>query len=321
MKKNKKRNFIVLGIVIVLVACITIMLFQVKGEKKEVVETDQNSYRYIKVDGKDYRYRTNLKTILFLGIDTTDETKNQGQSDAIDLAIFDRDQQKIKIISLSRDTMCKIRLFDSEDNDLGWDKQHLGLAYSYGKNRKHGGILAKDAVSKLLSDVPLVNYTAFDLNSLQELQDIIGDMPMVLDDDYIDINPLWKKGKKIVINRDNVEEFVRSRNTSKDYSNKTRMQRQKLYIQTYINQLKTKLTNDYSITLQKMYDFYSKLTTNITLKEIDSYAEMILNYSIDNNEYYTLPGEDQKGELHDEFIVDQKQLKQLVLQLFYEEDK
>ena len=54
MKKNKKRNFIVLGIVIVLVACITIMLFQVKGEKKEVVETDQNSYRYIKVDGKDY---------------------------------------------------------------------------------------------------------------------------------------------------------------------------------------------------------------------------------------------------------------------------
>ena len=66
MKKNKKRNFIVLGIVIVLVACIAIMLFQVKGEKKEVVETDQNSYRYIKVDGKDYRYRTNLKTILFL---------------------------------------------------------------------------------------------------------------------------------------------------------------------------------------------------------------------------------------------------------------
>ena len=81
-----------------------------------------------------------------------------------------------------------------------------------------------------------------------------------------------KKQKKIVINRDNVEEFVRSRNTSKDYYNKTRMQRQKLYIQTYINQLKTKLTNDYSITLQKMYDFYSKL-------------------------------------------------KQLVLQLFYEEDK
>ena len=51
------------------------------------------------------------------------------------------------------------------------------------------------------------------------------------------------------------------------------------------------------------------------------YKRQILNYSIDNNEYYTLPGEDQKGELHDEFIVDQKQLKQLVLQLFYEEDK
>ena len=81
-----------------------------------------------------------------------------------------------------------------------------------------------------------------------------------------------KKQKKIVINRDNVEEFVPSRNASKDSSNKTRMQRQKLYIQTYTNQLKTKLTNDYSITLQKMYDFYSKL-------------------------------------------------KQLVLQLFYEEDK
>lgn len=57
---------------------------------------------------------------------------------------------------------------------------------------------------------------------------------------------------------------------------------------------------------KKCIIFLCKLTTNITLKEIDSYAEMILNYSIDNNEYYTLPGEDQKGELHDEFIVDQK---------------
>ena len=32
---------------------------------------------------------------------------------------------------------------------------------------------------------------------------------------------------------------------------------------------------------KKCIIFYSKLTTNITLKEIDSYAEMILNYSID----------------------------------------
>lgn len=321
MKKNSKRNCIILGIIVFLIVCIVVVLFQVKSEKKEVVETDQNSYRYIKVGDKDYRYRTNLKTILFLGIDTTDETKNQGQSDAIDLAIFDRDQQKIKIVSLSRDTMCKIRLFDKEGNDLGWNKQHLGLAYSYGKDRKHGGILAKDAVSKLLNDVPIVNYTAFDLNTLQEMQDIIGDMPMVLDDDYTDINPLWKKGKKIVINRENVEQFVRSRNTSKDYSNKTRMQRQKLYIQTYINQLKAQLTNDYTNSLKKMYDFYSKLTTNITIKEIDSYAEMLLNYTVDNNEYYNLPGEDQKGELHDEFIIDENQLDQLILQLFYEEDK
>ena len=63
--------------------------------------------------------------------------------------------------------------------------------------------------------------------------------------------------------------------------------------------MKTQLTNDYSTTLQKMYNFYSKLTTNITLKEIDSYAEMILNYSIDNNEYYTLPFIDLKTEYYD----------------------
>ena len=50
----------------------------------------------------------------------------------------------------------------------------------------------------------------------------------------------------------------------------------------------------------------TNVNLNITLKEIDSYAEMILNYSIDNNEYYTLHKKKKKGELHDEFIVDQK---------------
>jgi len=321
MKKNKKKKIFIFIIIAILILCLVTVLLQIKDDSKGVVEVDENSYRYITINDVDYRYRTNIKTILFLGIDTTSESKNQGQSDAIDLAIFDRDQQKIKILSLSRDTMCSIHLFDSEGNDLGWDKQHLGLAYSYGNNKKYGSVLAKDAVSKLLRDIPIINYATFDLTTLQEMQDIIGDMPMTLDDDYIDIDPSWTKGQEIIINRDNVERFVRSRNTSEDYSNRTRMQRQKIYIQTYINQLKENLNTDYKTTLHKMYEFYSKLTTNVTLKEIDGFAEMLLNYTVDSEDYYSLPGENQKGKFHDEFIVDQKKLTKLILKLFYEKDK
>ena len=67
--------------------------------------------------------------------------------------------------------------------------------------------------------------------------------------------------------------------------------------------------------------FYNQLTTNVTLKEIDNYTDMILNYSIDEEDYYSLPGENQKGKFHDEFIVDQDKLTELVLKLFYEEEK
>lgn len=252
------------------------------------MDFDENGYRYITVDGKDYQYRTNIKTILFLGIDTSNESKNQGQSDVIELILFDRDQQKIKILSLSRDTICNIHLFDSEVNDLGWDNQYLGLAYSYGKDKKYGCILTKNAISKLLKDIPLVNYTSFDISTLKDMQGVVGNMKIVLDDDYVDIDPSWEKGQELTITQDNVETFLRVRNTTQDFSNRTRMQRQKLYIETYINQLKMNLNNDYKSTLNKMYEFYNQLTTNVTLKEIDNYTDMILNYSIDEEDYYSL---------------------------------
>ena len=56
------------------------------------------------------------------------------------------------------------------------------------------------------------------LQRFQELQDIIGDMPMVLDDDYIDINPLWKKGRKLLLIEIMLKNLYVHVNTSKDYS-------------------------------------------------------------------------------------------------------
>ena len=97
-----------------------------------------------------------MLTLLCMGIDTTDDS--EGQSDVIDLMVLDRENEKMKILSFSRDSMVPIRIFDASGKSLGWEEQHLALASSYGSTQERGCLLTCEAVSKLIWDIPIVYY-------------------------------------------------------------------------------------------------------------------------------------------------------------------
>ena len=317
---NKKTG--VAAVVIALIVCCgTLFYLKQKQDKKTIIPNQEETfdYRMIHVDNKDYVYNSDLIGILLLGIDSSD-TKSLGQSDFINLMLLDRGNKTMKFLSISRDTMTPIQLFDASGNDLGWDKQHLALAYAYGRDPENGSMLSSSAVSKLLNDIPIVNFVSADISSIADFQDIVGTLTLTIPDDSLSyLNIGWDKGTKVTLDKENAEKFLRSRNTKVSFTNESRRVRQKVYMQAYVDKLKKMLSDDFSATVKKLASAYSKVTTNLSINDLDAYAEMIMSYSLDEDSFSNLKGEEKQGAFHDEYQIDENAKDALILQLFYKE--
>lgn len=317
---NKK--FGMVAVLIALVICGgTLYYLKSTKDSKPVVRDHEDSYDYrmIKVDNKEYVYNSDLIGILLLGIDSSD-SKSLGQSDFINVMLLDRGSKTMKFLSISRDTMTPIQLFDASGNDLGWDKQHLALAYAYGKDPENGSMLSSAAVSKLLNDIPIVNFVTTDISSIADFQDIVGNLTVTIPDDSLSyLNIGWDKGMEVTLNKGNAEKFLRSRNTKVSFTNESRRVRQKVYMQAYVDKLKKMLSDDFSATVKKLASAYSKVTTNLSINDLDAYAEMLMRYSLDEDSFSNLKGEEKQGAFHDEYQIDENAKDALILQLFYKE--
>lgn len=293
-------------------------MYFVLNREVDVIQRQEDDYHQITYNGVDYEYNSSIITVLLLGIDS-EEKQIQGQSDAIELLIMDRENKKMKLLSFSRDIMTDIRLFDAEGNDLGWHEQHLNLAYAYGNSPQNGCMYAMQAVSRLLNGVPIVHYAALNMNMLPEVQNLVGPMHVIVpNDSSILIDPTWSKGSMITIDANNVEKFLRSRNTGENYSNEDRMERQKAYMEAYQSELKNRIKNDFDSMVINMFNITKQATSNISLNDIETFANMILEYDFNQeSDMIDIKGENVSGAYHDEYHVDEAALRELIIELFY----
>ncbi len=333
----------------------------------ESMEGQATDYHTMTVDGKTYRYNTSRVNFLFVGVDGAAESM-EGQADVIFLVSCDRASETMDIFSFSRDSMVPIKVFDAAGNALGWERQHLGLAYSYGDDPQQGCLLTADAVSRCMNGIPIIYYTAANLSSITEFQNLVGELTvtvpvpdladlgeeyekgkeLTLDasnytaanlssitefqnlvgeltvtvpvPDLADLGEEYEKGKELTLDASNVEVFLRSRDTETAYSNSSRMERQRVYVEAYVAKLKQQLEEDFQQMVEKILALSQKVATNVSLDEISPFSEMFLTYSFSEENYHVVPGTNQEGMFHDEYIVDEEALQTLLLDTFYIEE-
>lgn len=87
----------------------------------------------------------------------------------------------------------------------------------------------------------------------------------------------------------------------------------------YIEKLKAQLQKDLNGTWEKTQDMSDFLQTSVTRNKYLTLANLLEQVSFSDADYYRPQGQDQLGELHDEFYVDEAALQQLIIDLFYEE--
>lgn len=331
MRHNKKFAAAAALLCIVVLSAGGFFLLYSQKEQSRLHVTAGNSvdmkggYRTITWKDKEYQYNSLITTILYAGLDSTDPLKasetysNKARADSVSVVILDKKKKKMSILALNRDTMTEIRRYTRTGEDMGTYVSHLGYAYSYGDGGEVSCEDLKEAVENLLG-ISIDEYAVTNQSSITSINDLVGGVTVTVpNDDLAAMYPELKKGAVVTLDDSNVKDFLQHRDTAADFSNEGRIERQQAYVTAYVDLLKDRLASEPDQLWQEIGQMNDYLQTSITKNKYLSLARLLEKVSFTDADYYRPTGKDSAGELHDEFYVDEDALRQLVIDLFYEE--
>lgn len=331
MRHNKKFAAAAALLCIVVLSAGGFFLLHSQKEQSRLHVTAGNSvdmkggYRTITWKDKEYQYNSLITTVLYAGLDSTDPLKasetysNKARADSISVVILDKKKKKMSILALNRDTMTEIRRYTRTGEDMGTYVSHLGYAYSYGDGGEVSCEDLKEAVENLLG-ISIDEYAVTNQSSITSINDLVGGVTVTVpNDDLAAMYPELKKGAVVTLDDSNVKDFLQHRDTAADFSNEGRIERQQAYVTAYVDLLKNRLASEPDQLWQEIGQMNDYLQTSITKNKYLSLARLLEKVSFSDADYYRPTGKDSAGELHDEFYVDEDALRQLVIDLFYEE--
>ena len=329
--RNKKIKTVLLPLCAILLAFVLLLAIasmlekktsqsgktQDSGSKEEVVSQADSNHNTIVYEGNTYEYNSNLENYLFLGVDTKEEVVLQdtpgtaGQADCIMVLSVNRKDKTARILQISRDSMTDIDLYDINGNYFTSVRAQIATQYAYGNGKDTSCWAMKKTVSRLLYDLPLEGCMSLNIDGIHAINDAVGGVTLTVPEDYTSIDPAFIKGTQITLNGEQAERYVRYRDIEEE-SNNDRMRRQVQYIPALIAEVKEKAgkSGDYYETYQSVLAPY--LVTDLNANQINRLTE----YSLSGEVFY-VPGEIEASGEHEEFLVDEEKLKEIILKMFY----
>lgn len=321
-RKQKQVLFLVLMLVFVLG---TIVFLIIKNKNNLFPSEYQENERddLIVYDGKKYQYNDHLSNYLFMGIDTREPIEgyenrgNSGQADAVFFVSYDRAKQTIQCLAIPRDTITTIHILNPEGTDMGYSQDHLSLQYAFGDGKEESCSLMKEAVSNMLYGVPILGYCAINMDGIPVAVKTVGDVELTVPNDSLEsVNPEFKEGAEVLITEENAEQFVRYRDVNVSHSAISRTERQKVFLKVFAQ--KAKEDSEGNTTL--IVDMYEALEPYmVTNMGNDVFAKLLQAKFDSDSGIVDVPGAKVQGTSFDEFHVDDNQLFELVLRMFYKE--
>lgn len=331
---RKKQKMLILGLaaaVIFVGLAATVVVNKLKEQKNYHV-TGANSvdvgvgYRYTEYNGKKYQYNNRVTTLLYAGLDSFDELKqtatygDKARADSIMLIVLDEASKKMSVVAINRDTMTDVHRFSRNGGDLGTYVTHLGYAYANGDGGTASCENLKTAVSNLFNNLPIDGYMVSNQTSIVMINDLVGGVTVTVpNDDLAAKYPELTTGNVVTLDESNVRAYVQQRDTAVDFSNEGRIERQKSFVLSFMDEFGAMVKEDASSVWDSLEACSDWMQTDITKNKYLSLADAFSNTNLTPDSYYILEGEDQLGELHDEFYYDEDALQELIIKLFYRE--
>ena len=340
--KDKKQLVINIFVVVLLVAVLTVTVLVILSQKEkkalnttkdteakdtEISENIGNVEKWqegdVSYNGKTYRYNGTIKTYLFLGTDNQGTMAESiggfsgGQSDAMFLLVTNASAKTMSVISINRNTMTQVDIYDLLDNHVRQEEMQICLQYAYGDGGRTSCLRAADAVSRLFYNIPINGYLSMNMDAVPLLNDAVGGVTVEVMDDLESksMGVSLKKGETVTLNGKEAYVYIRSRDVNEFDSASRRLERQNQYLFQLFRSIKALgLEED---TVSKV----SGLLEDYLISSIDftKLAEDALAYEFDESRMYDVPGETVMGETYEEYYVEEEALYEMILEIFYEE--
>ena len=299
------------------------------GEKADEPEINGILYK-----GGNYVLNEDLITVLVMGIDkeTVVEVGGQsweeeegsqfagGQADALFLLLINPHDKNVYVISINRNTMAEVDVFDEEGNYQGVFTEQIALQHGYGDGKEESCLRQVKAISRMFHGIPIHGYAAVSMDAIPELNDMVGGITVEVLDDiiYPEYDMDLHQGETVTLFGEKAYWYVRLRNENVFNSNELRLQRQKQYMTTFAAEAKNQSMSDIRVAVDLYQTVHKYMVTDIDLNEFTYMVTEYINYDFDRENMYSLQGETVQGNDFEEFYVDEDSLQDLIIELFYE---
>ncbi len=284
---------------------------------------------WVKYNGQVYAYNEDILTFLIMGIDKTKDVKevaegtNGGQADALFLVVLNPHDDSLSVIGINRNTMTDISVYDNNGAFVNTIKAQIAVQHGFGNGVEESCEYQVNAVQHLFYEMPIHGYAAINMDAIGPLTDMVGGIDLTALEDVRGVDDKSKKvvireGEQVHLDGELAYAYVRDRNTDQFGSADHRLERQKQFIIAYLQKVKQKTRQDIGFPVSVYQAVSSKVVTNLTVDEMTYLASIAKDYSFDENYLYALKGETKQGDVFEEFYVDETDLFELILRVFYE---
>ncbi len=277
----------------------------------------------LEYEGTPRYYRENeITNYLLIGMDreemSVSDYQNGGQADFLLILSIDRRNRTVTPVMIDRDTMTGVDTYGVFGNPAGARIMQICLAQAYSGIHVSGSRNTANAVSNLLGGIKVDHYLLMNLGGIAVLNDAMGGIEVTLEDDFSAMDPTMQKGATIRLTGQQAEYFVRGRTTVADGTNRSRMNRQKTYIEAMARELEKRLAENEGFAedvLEALSEHVeSDASGNVLLNDFNMYSD----YSW--NALKMLSGEHRIGkDGFAEFWIDEQDVLGLVVDVWFTE--
>ena len=278
----------------------------------------------VRYNGKVYRYNMDIKTYLFMGIDRSgkvteaEDSISGGQSDAMFLLVVDTSTQSVSIISIHRNAMTPIDVYDADGTFKTQATAQICLQHAYGDGKRLSCDRTQEAVQRLFYNIPISGYIAMNMDGITVMNDALGGVTVEVLEDLKDNsgNIALKKGETVKLEGDMATLYLRGRDINQYDSASGRLKRQQQYLINLASELSAAASEEEDRAMQAYNAAQDYVVSSV---DFASMVSEVVGYGFDPSHMYTVPGKVQMGDELEEFIVDQDGLYDLIINVFYKE--
>ena len=239
-KKDFHKKLAVCGVIFLIVVVFGVGMFCFLSPNTDSEKTSTEDMidkrDIVEIGGVKCVPKESVETYLFLGVDQNGElTKvkeynGTGQCDVIDLLVIDNEDKTYTTLTINRDTMVDMTLYNEKGESMGEMNAQIALAHANGDVAEFGNKIAVETVSDLLYNQPIDGCVSLNMDSIPVINNLAGGVTVTIEDDFSASDKSLKMGETIKLSDEQAYHYIHDRKNVADGTNVNRMKRQSEYL-------------------------------------------------------------------------------------------